>query len=75
MHVDDSHLPTDVHLLLLALVLLPDLPLLRLHQLQLLYVEILQPARDQIFRLIQPRPFKVEQINAEDRSIDTVIDM
>ena len=37
-----SHLPADVHLLLLALVVLPDLPLLRLHQLQLLYVELLQ---------------------------------
>jgi hypothetical protein len=36
-----SHLPADVHLLLLALVLLPHPPFLRLHQLQLLDAELL----------------------------------
>ena len=36
-----SHLPADVDLLLLALVLLPHPPFLGLHQLQLLDVELL----------------------------------
>lgn len=37
----NPHLPADVDLLLLALVLLPHPPLLGLHQLQFLDVELL----------------------------------